>query len=85
MNDLPTPEELGEKLKAGEITKEEAIEVMSERARREAFSNMLGGTSPDGDSRQAGGGAAVGAAGKWILFGIILVLVLIFLLLQMLG
>jgi hypothetical protein len=41
-DDLPTPEELGEKLKRGEITKEEAIEVMSERARRDAFANLFG-------------------------------------------
>ena len=39
-DDLSTPEELGEKLKRGEITKEEAIEVMSERARREAFAGL---------------------------------------------
>ena len=38
---LPTPEELGERLKKGEITEAEAIEIMSERARREAFSNLF--------------------------------------------
>jgi hypothetical protein len=47
-NDLPTPEELGEKLKRGEITKEEAIEVMSERARREAFAGLYTPIAPDG-------------------------------------
>ena len=47
-NDLPTPEELGEKLKRGEITKEEAIEVMSERARREAFAGLYAPIAPDG-------------------------------------
>ncbi len=41
-DELPTPEELGEKLKRGEITREEAIEVMTERARREAFANLFG-------------------------------------------
>jgi hypothetical protein len=41
-DELPTPEELGEKLKRGEITKEEAIEVMTERARREAFASLYG-------------------------------------------
>ena len=51
-NDLPTPEELGEKLKRGEITKEEAIEVMSERARREAFAGLYTPIAP------AGGAAA---------------------------
>ena len=38
---LPTPEELGERLKKGEITEAEAIEIMSERARREAFANLF--------------------------------------------
>jgi hypothetical protein len=42
MSDLPTPEELGEKLKAGEITKEQAVEIMSERARREALGGLYG-------------------------------------------
>ncbi len=47
-NDLPTPEELGEKLKRGEITREEAIEVMSERARREAFAGLYAPLAPEG-------------------------------------
>ena len=38
---LPTPEELGERLKKGEITEAEAIEIMSERARREAFATLF--------------------------------------------
>ena len=42
MSDLPTPEELGDKLKAGEITKEQAIEIMSERARAEALGGLYG-------------------------------------------
>lgn len=42
MNDLPTPDELGDMLKAGEITKEQAIEIMSERARREALGGLYG-------------------------------------------
>jgi hypothetical protein len=42
MSDLPTPDELGEKLKAGEITKEQAVEIMSERARREALGGLYG-------------------------------------------
>jgi len=41
-DDLLTPEELGEKLKRGEITREEAVEIMTERARREAFANLFG-------------------------------------------
>jgi len=56
-NDLPTPEELGEKLKRGEITKEEAIEVMTERARREAFATLYG---PQTDT--AGTAGPTGAA-----------------------
>jgi hypothetical protein len=47
-DDLSTPEELGEKLKRGEITKEEAIEVMSERARREAFAGLYTPLPPGG-------------------------------------
>ena len=38
---LPTPDELGERLEKGEITEAEAIEIMSERARREAFANLF--------------------------------------------
>ena len=40
VDDLPTPEELGERLQAGEITREEAIEIMTARARRDAFSTL---------------------------------------------
>lgn len=50
MSDLPTPDELGEKLKAGEITKEQAIEIMSERARREALGGLYG-PPPDPNRR----------------------------------
>jgi hypothetical protein len=50
MSDLPTPDELGDKLKAGEITKEEAIEIMSERARREALGGLYG-PPPDQNKR----------------------------------
>lgn len=42
MSDLPTPDELGEMLKAGQITKEQAVEIMSERARREALGGLYG-------------------------------------------
>ena len=37
MVDYPTDDELGEKLQKGEITREEVIEIMSERARQRAF------------------------------------------------
>jgi len=50
MSDLPTPDELGDKLKAGEITKEQAIEIMSERARREALGGLYG-PPPDPNRR----------------------------------
>jgi hypothetical protein len=49
-DDLPTPDELGEKLKRGEITKEEAIEVMSLRARRDAFAGLYAPIAPAGES-----------------------------------
>jgi hypothetical protein len=42
MSDLPTPDELGDMLKAGKITKEQAVEIMSERARREALGGLYG-------------------------------------------
>ena len=45
-DDLPTPEELGEQIKAGKITEAEAIEIMSERARRQAFANLFGPQQP---------------------------------------
>lgn len=45
-DDLPTPEELGEQIKAGKITEAEAIEIMSDRARRQAFANLFGPQQP---------------------------------------
>ena len=50
---LPTPEELGERLKKGEITEAEAIEIMSERARREAFSNLFNPNAKLGEEKKA--------------------------------
>ncbi|MBN2451176.1 MAG: hypothetical protein JXR77_12350 [Lentisphaeria bacterium] len=87
MNDLPTPEELGEKLKRGEITKEEAIEVMSERARREAFAQMYAPPAGDRHGRGTAQGADRSAqrAGRWVLVGIIVLLVILYILLQVLG
>ena len=49
---LPTPEELGERLKKGEITEAEAIEIMSERARREAFANLFKPTAKLGEEEK---------------------------------
>jgi hypothetical protein len=85
-NDLPTPDELGEKLKRGEITKEEAVEIMSERARRDAFAGLYGPLPP------GGGAEGVPAGSKrspWrALAGVALVVLLLLLLyvgLQLLG
>ena len=49
---LPTPEELGERLKKGEITEAEAIEIMSERARREAFANLFNPNAKLGEEQK---------------------------------
>ena len=40
MSKPPTPDELGEMLQAGEITREEAVEIMAQRARAEAFNSL---------------------------------------------
>jgi len=40
MDKLPTPDELGEMIAAGKISKGEAVEIMAQRARAEAFSEM---------------------------------------------
>ena len=85
-NDLPTPDELGEKLKRGEITKEEAIEIMSERARREAFAGLYGpAPTPD----RAGAAPAGSKPSRWrtlAVFALIAVLlVLLYVALQLLG
>ncbi len=40
MTRLPTSDELGEMLEKGEISREEAIEIMAQRARMEAFGAM---------------------------------------------
>ena len=49
---LPTPEELGERLKKGEITEAEAVEIMSERARREAFANLFNPNAKLGEEQK---------------------------------
>ncbi len=48
MDRLPTSDELGEMLEKGEISLEEATEIMAQRARMEAFGAM---------NRQLGGAA----------------------------
>ena len=80
MANLPTPDELGEQLKAGKITKEEAVEIMTERARREALAGLYG-PPPD----QAGGATSAAKAARVVrmisimtlVLGLILVLLLI--------
>jgi len=87
-DELPTPEELGEKLKRGEITKEEAIEVMSERARREAFAGLYGPVPPQGKADGTGAGAAARRPWRTVaVFAVVLLaaLVVLYLVLAALG
>ncbi|MBT3380314.1 MAG: hypothetical protein HN742_21280 [Lentisphaerae bacterium] len=72
-NDSLTPDELGELLKRGEITKEEAIEVMAQRTRNEAMQNLYG---PPPEAA-AGDGEPGKAPGKPSLKAVIVVLLLI--------
>lgn len=73
MVDYPTDDELGEKLQKGEITREEVIEIMSERARQRAFATLfnpgapLGQAAKDGQAPSAGGspGSGVTTARPW--------------------
>ena len=55
MSKLPTPDELGEMLQAGEITREEAIEIMDQRTREEAFNNLY---NPGGQEEISGAAEA---------------------------
>jgi len=81
-DDLPTPDELGEKLKAGEITREEAIEIMSERARREALAGLY---SPAPQSpTDAGKANGSGRAATWVGVAIIVFIVVLFVVVQFL-
>ncbi len=86
MSDLPTPDELGEKLKAGEITKEQAIEIMSERARREALGGLYGPPpDPNRSDPQAAAKARKVARGIGItmaILALILVALLVWIALQ---
>ena len=86
MSDLPTPEELGDKLKAGQITKEEAIEIMSERARREALGGLYG-PPPDPNRRDPQAAARAQALVRGIgiataVLGLILVALLVWIALK---
>lgn len=78
-NDLPTPEELGDRLKRGEISKEEAIEVMSERARREALAGLYG---PPTTTAPATAGTAGRPAGRGRRLAILVLAVVILILLM---
>ena len=79
VDDLPTPDELGDQLKAGEITREEAIEIMSERARREALAGLYGPTT-----QAPGGAGGSGRAATWVGIAIIVFIVVLFVLVQFL-
>lgn len=85
-DDLSTPEELGEKLKRGEITKEDAIEIMSERARREAFAGLYAPVvPPDAAGKPAGtprrrAWKAVAAFAAFLIGALVLLWVLLWLL-----
>ena len=79
-DDLPTPEELGDMLKRGEITKEEAIEVMSERARREAFAGLYG-PLPQPSAEPGGEAPPRRRSGPWVLAAVIILVVLLAILL----
>jgi len=73
-NDSLTPDELGELLKRGEITKEEAIEIMAQRTRSEAMQNLYGPVPGTGDED---GGAVAGKTAKPSRTALIVVLVLV--------
>ena len=83
MDDLPTPDELGEKLKAGEITKEEAVEVMSQRARRDGLAGLYGPPMSEEAKRVEAKGTR--KLGTLVFFLIIMALVTLYALMQMLG
>ncbi len=57
MTRRPTADELGEMLEKGEISREEAVEIMAQRAREEAFGSMgrdlasVAGSLPSGPLR----------------------------------
>ena len=52
MKKLPSPEELGEWVEAGKMTEAEAVEIMSERARRTALAGLYGPLDDDEESQQ---------------------------------
>lgn len=88
MDNLPTPDELGEKLKRGEITEGEAIEIMSERARREAFSGLYGpreGTPADPNAPAENTSESTRRAGIWILIAVVVALALLYVLFSFLD
>ncbi len=82
-DNLPTPDELGDLLKAGEITRAEAIEIMSERARREALAGLYSPPA-DGSAGSAAGSAASGSSARWVGIAIVVFIVLLFVVVQFL-
>ncbi|NMA47887.1 MAG: hypothetical protein GX945_15130 [Lentisphaerae bacterium] len=92
MVDYPTDEELGEKLQKGEITREEVIEIMSERARQQAFATLFNpsaplgqatknGQQPDADDAGAGARPWYRRRGLWLVLALCLALVFLAILL----
>ena len=95
MVDYPTDDELGEKLQKGEITREEVIEIMSERARQRAFATLFNPSAPLGqaakDGRQSHTGGTAGSAvvgrpwyrqrGLWLVIALCAALVILAILL----
>jgi len=74
---LPTPEELGERLKKGEITEGEAIEIMSERARREAFANLFNPNAKLGGEEEKPKESAKKQKKQAIIFAVVIIIIIV--------
>ena len=74
---LPTPEELGERLKKGEITEAEAIEIMSERARREAFANLFNPNAKLGEEEKKPQESAQKQKKQAIILAVVIIIIIV--------
>ena len=74
---LPTPEELGERLKKGEITEGEAIEIMSERARREAFANLFNPNAKLGEEQEKPKESAKKQKKQVIILAVVIIIIIV--------